>query len=360
MRRTIIILLALVTLLAACGKKQQTGGEVRPVQTVVMGKSGTAISADYAGVTSARFQSKQGFRVSGTILKRLVEVGQHVVTGQPLMQLDPSNLELQLQAAQAQLNAAHSQAAQAQVTLDRDAQLLKQNFISQAEYDRDQVNLDTAQAQVQVAQSQFGEAANQKDYGTLRAAVTGIITQIDADVGQVVSSGKPVITIAKDGDREVVINVPESRVEQLRKAKDLYVTLWAVPGKTYKARLREIDPDTDQTTRTYDAHITVLHPDTSMLLGMTAYVHLPNVGGQKAYVLPLTAVFYQGEKPMVWLVNKDSMVAARPVSLLTAQNDEAIINGGLKDGDVVVTAGVSLLHTGQKVKAVGPPNPWNY
>ncbi|MDE2235612.1 MAG: efflux RND transporter periplasmic adaptor subunit [Gammaproteobacteria bacterium] len=360
MRKTIIILLALTLSLAACGRKPQSEEQVRPVQTLVMGKSGTTISASYAGVTTARFESKQGFRVSGTVIKRLVEVGQHVLNGQPLMQLDPSNLDLQLQAAQAQLNAARSQEAQAQVTLNRDAELLKQNFISQAEYDRDQVNLEAAKAQLQVAQSQFGEAGNQADYGTLRAAVTGVVTQIDADVGQVVSSGKPVITIAKDGDREVVINVPESRVEQLRKAQGLFVTLWAVPGKRYTAELREIDPDTDQTTRTYDAHVTVLKPDSAMLLGMTAYVHLPDIGGQKAYVLPLPAVFYQGDKPMVWLVNKDSLVTAQPVSLQTARGNDAIINGGLKDGDVVVTAGASLLHAGQKVKPVAPPNPWNY
>jgi len=351
--------MALVWVLAACGHKQEST-DVRPVQTLVIGQSHEAVGATYAGVTSARYESNQGFRVAGTVVKRLVEVGQHVLINQPLMQLDPANLDLNKQAAQAQLNAARSQAAQAQVTLDRDAELLKQNFISQAEYDRDNVNLAAAQAQLQVAQSQYGEATNQADYGTLRAAVTGIVTAINADVGQVVASGKPVITIAKDGDREVVINVPESRVDQLRKAKDLNVTLWAVPGKTYRAKLREIDPDTDQTTRTYDAHITVLKPDAVMLLGMTAYVHLPDVQGQHAYVVPLTAIYYQGKTPMVWLVDKQSStVALHAVSVLTAQGNNALVSGGLKDGDVVVTLGVNLLHAGQKVQPVGPPNPWN-
>jgi membrane fusion protein, multidrug efflux system len=359
MRKAALLLMALVWVLAACGHKQEST-DVRPVQTLVIGQSHEAVGATYAGVTGARFESKQAFRVSGTVIKRLVEVGQHVVVNQPLLQLDPSNLDLNKQAAQAQLNAAKSQAAQAQVTVGRDAELLKQNFISQAEYDRDQVNLAAAQAQQQVAQSQFSEASNQVDYGTLQAAVTGIVTEIDADVGQVVNSGKPVITIAKDGDREVVINVPESRVDQLRKARNLYVTLWAVPGKTYRARLREIDPDTDQTTRTYDAHITVLKPDAAMLLGMTAYVHLPDIQGQHAYVVPLTAIYYQDEKPLVWLVDKQtSTVALHPVTVLTAQGNNALISSGLSDGDVVVTLGTSLLHAGQKVQPVGPPNPWN-
>ncbi|MGH8398917.1 MAG: efflux RND transporter periplasmic adaptor subunit [Gammaproteobacteria bacterium] len=345
-------------ILAACGHKQQTAEEVRSVQTMVVGQSNESVGATYSGSVTARFQSNQGFRVTGTVLKRLVDVGQHVAVGQPLLQLDPAQLELNQQAAQAQLNAARSQASQAQVTLDRDATLLKQNFISQAEYDHDSVNLDAAKAQLQVAQSQYGEATNQADYGTLRAAVAGVVTAINVDVGQVVSSGKAVITIAKDGDREVVINVPESRVDQLRDAKGLYVTLWANPGKEYPARLREIDPDTDPTTRTYDAHVTVLKPDAAMLLGMTAYVHVPNIEGQHAYVLPLTAIYYQGNTPMVWLVDKQSStVAGQPVTLLTVQGNDALVGTGLKDGDVVVTAGVNLLHAEQKVQPVGAPNP---
>ncbi|MGH8402347.1 MAG: efflux RND transporter periplasmic adaptor subunit, partial [Gammaproteobacteria bacterium] len=320
MQRAAIAILAMTMILAACGHKQQTAEDIRPVQTLVVGQSNESVGATYSGAVTARFQSNQGFRVTGTVLKRLVEVGQHVVVGQPLLQLDPAQLDLNRQAAQAQLDAAHTQAAQAKLTLDRDAQLVKQNFISQAEYDHDKANSDTANSQLQMAQAQYGQATNQADYGTLRAAVTGIVTAINVDVGQVVSSGKAVITIAKNGDREVVINVPESRVDQLRDAKGLYVTLWANPGKEYPARLREIDPDTDPTTRTYDAHITVLKPDAAMLLGMTAYVHLPSIEEQSVYVLPLTAVVEEPAGPAVWLVDlESSIVSQHPVKLLTVQ-----------------------------------------
>lgn len=358
MQRAAIAVIAMTFTLAACSHKQQAAEDVRPVQTLVVGQSGNSVGATYSGTVAARYQSNQGFRVTGTVMKRLVDVGQHVTDGQPLMQLDPSQLDLNRQAAQAQLNAARSQASQAQVTLERDATLLKQNFISQAEYDHDNVNLQAARAQLQVAQSQYGEATNQLDYGTLRAAVTGVVTAINAEVGHVVSSGMAVITIAKDGDREVVINVPESRVDQLRKAKGLYVTLWAVPGKTYRAKLREIDPSNDQVTRTYDAHITVLNPDATLRLGMTATVHVPNIEGQHTHALPLTAIYYQGNTPMVWLVDKQgSTVTGHPVTLLTAQGNNALVSGGLKDGDMVVTAGANLLHAGQKVRPVGAPDP---
>ncbi|MGH8283418.1 MAG: efflux RND transporter periplasmic adaptor subunit, partial [Gammaproteobacteria bacterium] len=137
----------------------------------------------------------------------------------------------------------------------------------------------------------------------------------------------------------------------------LYVTLWASPDKEYPARLRQIDPDTDPTTRTYDAHITVLKPDAAMLLGMTAYVHLPSVGQQSAITLPLTAIVEETTGPAVWLVDThSSTVSLHPVKLLTVQGNDALVDAGLKDGDIVVTAGATLLHAGQKVLPVGAYN----
>lgn len=359
MRQAAVATLVLVAsiLLAGCGH-EPSAEDVRPVQTVVAGHTATTLGATYSGAISARNQSDQAFRVNGTVLKRLVEVGQHVTANQPLLQLDPANLALNKQAAKAQLDAARSQAAQAKVNLDRDAQLLKQNFISQAEYDRDVVEVNSANANVEMARAQYEQATNQLDYGTLRAAVPGIVTAINVDVGQVVNTTDTAATIAKDGDREVVIDVPESRVTQLRDAKGLYVTLWADPGKKYKARLRRIDPATDPSTRTYDAHVTVLDPDAAVRLGMTAYVHLPEIASGSTYALPLTAIVEKPDGAYVWLVDPHaSTVSLHPVKVLTIHGNSALVSQGLKDGDVVVTAGVHLLHAGQKVKAVGTYGP---
>ncbi|HEX5489195.1 MAG TPA: efflux RND transporter periplasmic adaptor subunit [Rhodanobacteraceae bacterium] len=354
MQRAAIAVIALALLLVGCDHGQQAPEDTRPVQTLVVGQASESVGATYSGAVTARFQSNQGFRVTGTVLKRLVEVGQHVTANQPLLQLDPAQIDLNRQAAKAQLDAAHSQAAQAKLTLDRDAQLVKQNFISQAEYDHDKTNYDTATSQLQMAQAQYDQASNQASYGTLRAAVPGIVTAINADVGQVVDTGKAVLTIAQDGEREVVVSVPESRVDELRNAKGLYVTLWADPGKKYAARLREIDPDTDPTTRTYDAHVTVLEPDAAMLLGMTAYVHQPSTGRHPGFTLPLTAVVQETDGPAVWLVDPaTSTVSLRKVKLLTAQGNNALVGSGLENGEVVVTAGANLLHAGQKVRPVG-------
>ncbi|HXE65407.1 MAG TPA: efflux RND transporter periplasmic adaptor subunit [Rhodanobacteraceae bacterium] len=356
MRRAGVAAAALATavILSGCGNKASGPGDVRPVQTMVVGQSPTALGATYSGAVTARNQSDQGFRVAGTVVKRLVEVGDHVVLNQPLLQLDPANLDLNQQAAKAQLDAARSKAEQSKVNLDRDAQLLKQEFISQAEYDRDKVDLDTATSQLQMAQAQYDEATNQAGYGTLRAAVAGIVTAINVDVGDVVNTGKSAVTIAKDGDREVVIDVPESRVDQVRGANDLYVTLWANPRKKYRAHLRRIDPDTDPTTRTYNAYVTVLQPDPAVLLGMTAYVHVPEASAGSTFTLPLTAIVEEPDGPHVWLVDRSaSTVSLHAVKVLTISGNAALVSDGLKNGDTVVTAGANLLHEGQAVRPVG-------
>lgn len=360
MRRAAVASVALAAslILSGCGNKAGEPGDVRPVQTVVAGSTPTELAATYSGAVAARNESDQAFRVAGTVLKRLVEVGDHVEANQPLLQLDPTNLDLNRQAAKAQLDAARDKAAQTKVTLDRDAELLKQQFISQAEYDRDKFMYDTSVSQVQMAQAQYEEASNQAAYGTLRAAVPGIVTAINVDVGEVVQTVKTAVTIAKDGDREVVVNVPESRVNQLRDAKDLTVTLWAHPDKRYRAQLRRIDPDSDPTTRTYDAHVTVLDPDAAMLLGMTAYVHLPEIAGGSSFALPLTAIVNKPDGTYVWIVDKAaSTVALHPVKIVSARDNVALVGEGLRKGDVVVTAGANLLHAGQKVRAVGTYGP---
>lgn len=354
--------LALLCLLVACGNgREGTGQETadqqpaRRVLTMTVGTTQTDTEAAFVGTIAARNISNQGFRVSGAVSRRLVEVGQHVTVGQALLQIDPANLLLTRQQAQAQVDAAKSKAAQAKVNLERDAELLKQNFISQAEYDRDKVTLETDTAQLHAAQAQYGEATNQVDYGTLRAAIAGVVTAIDADVGQVVNSGKTVVSIARDGDREVVISIPESRVNQLRTATGLSVTLWAVPGKSWQARLREIDPAATKTSGTYDAHVTVLDPDASMLLGMTAYVHTRDSVASQPFAIPLTALAYANHDPAVWKVATDGIVKTHPVKLDPISGGTAHVASGLEKGDVIVTKGGDLLHEGEKVEPIAEP-----
>ena len=350
---TVLALLGAALLAGGCAPREEAAHEeIRPVRSVVAGESGGSVGATYSGQVQARYESKLGFQASGRIVARLVEIGTHVRRGQPLMRLDPAQEALQVVAATASVDAARSRVAQNRVDLQRTEQLLARKFASQAEVDQQRLALAESESQLRSALAQQQIRVNQRGYTELVADRDGVVTAISAESGQVVSAGQQVITLAADGEREVLVSVPESRIDELRRAKRLEVSLWARPGQRYEGALRELAPDADSVTRTYAARIAVKGADAGLVLGMTASVFVPDVEGRSAIRLPLAAIHHREGKPMVWVVDAASArVALRPVELGSAHNDSVLIAGGLEGGETVVTAGVHMLHDGQKVKA---------
>jgi RND family efflux transporter MFP subunit len=339
--------------LAACSPKPAPKHEeVRPVRTVVAGRTPGTVGATYSGEIRARYESQLSFRTSGKIVARFVDVGAHVKRGQQLLQLDPTQEALQVTASTADVDAAKSSLAQARVDLKRIEQLLARNFASQSEFDQQRLNVDKAEAQLRSAVARQQQNLNTRGYTTLVADRDGVVSAINAEAGQVVSTGQSIVTLDVDGEREVAISIPESRVDELRKAKSLQVTVWAHPGQSWTGTLRELAPATDSVTRTYSARIAIQQPDPALLrLGMTASVFAPDVDGSGAIRLPLTAIVDGEGGRKVWVVDtKTSRVAAREVKLGSAQNDTVLVVDGLKDGETVVTAGVHMLQPGQLVK----------
>lgn len=343
--------LPFAALLTACGHEEQTPPEApRPVRSVVAAASDGSVGATYSGQVHARHESKLGFQTSGKVVARLVELGAHVKRGEPLLRLDPAQEALHVVAAAADVDAARSRVAQNRVDLQRTEQLLARQFASQAEVDQQRLALAESESQLRAALAQQQIKVNQRGYTELVADRDAVVTALTAETGQVVSPGQPVVTLAADGEREVLVSIPESRVEELRRARSLQVSIWARPGRRYAGRLRELAPDTDSVTRTYSARIAVDDADAALLLGMTASVHAPDVDGATAIRLPLTAIHHRGRQAMVWLVDpKSSQVSARAVELGSAHDDSVLVAGGLKGGEIVVTAGVHMLHDGQRV-----------
>ena len=325
---------------------------MRPVRTQVVGRTASDVGASYSGEVRARYESQLGFRTSGKIVKRLVEVGSHVKRGQVLFQLDPIQETLQVAASSAEVDAAKSRVDQARVDVQRTEQLLARNFASQAELDQQRLALSQAEAQLLSALAHQQLNANLKGFTTLTSDRDGVVSAINAEAGQVVSTGQTVVTVAADGEREVVISIPESRVDELRRATSLTIKAWAQPEKTWKGVLRELAPDTDTVTRTYSARVTIVDADPDLLrLGMTASVITPAVASASAIRVPLTAVVDDEARRQVWVVDpRSSRVLARVVKLGTVQNDDVLVTEGLQDGETVVTAGVHMLQQGQKVK----------
>jgi multidrug efflux system membrane fusion protein len=337
--------------LGACAEQEAPPPAPRLVNSVRVVVGAHTDEAAYSGDVRARYESALGFRVPGKIVSRAVDVGDRVEKGALLARLDPEDLRLNTEAARSQLAAAQADHDQAKADLARYGELLEKKFISEAEFERRQTAYDVAKARLEQAQAQLDVTRNQTAYTELRADHAGVITSVQAEVGQVVAAGQVVARLARTAEKEIEIAIPENRLAELNVARQIVITLWAAPDRSYRGRVREVSPAADSVTRTYAARISVLDADAEMKLGMTANVFLR--GGAKTAVveLPASAVFKQGDKVAVWVVDPASQqVKAVPVEIGRYYEDKVSIVSGLKDGDRVVRAGVHKLFEGEKVR----------
>jgi membrane fusion protein, multidrug efflux system len=338
-------------LLAACSSKQPAADDVRVVRTTTVTADDGSNRSDYSGEVRARYESTVGFRIAGRISQRLVEVGSRVRRNQPIAKLDAIDTELNVGSARAQLASVRSEHAQIELDFQRAQRLFERRFISQAEFDRDRVQMESSRAKLTAAEAEFALASNQHSYTVLLAPQDGVVTELRAEAGEVVQAGQAIATIAADGEREVVVGVPESRLEEIRAARQLQVELWARPGKLYAGRVRELAPMTDSATRQYTARVTIVDADPAVELGMTAHVRLAGQSAADIYRLPLTALYQKNGKSFVWIVAPDSsLVHSREVQVADVAQDAVVIASGIEAGDTVVTAGVHLLFEGQHVR----------
>lgn len=342
--------------LAACGKPPEQAPEPRLVNVVRVDPGAGTSEVAYSGDVRARYETNLSFRVAGKIVARNVEVGTVVRANEVIARLDPEDQKLNAQGAQSQLAAAKSEFDQTKADLDRYTDLYRKEFISQAEYDRHVSNFKVAQARFDQARAQLSVTQNQTGYTSLNADHAGVVTAIQAEVGQVVAAGQTVVKLARTDEKEVVISIPENRLAELNASKEIGVTLWANPGENYRGRVREVSPSADPVTRTYAAKITVLNADAAMKLGMTANVYLKGVQRGAAAMLPATALFQESGKAAVWVVDPAAgTVKLVPVEVGEYIEDKVAVTSGLKKGDVVVRAGVHKLFEGEKVRIAEEP-----
>lgn len=350
--RKILALIALAAL-AACGKAPDPRPEdVRPVRVLRIGAAEAKRSFELAGEVRPRHETRLAFRVGGKIVERLVEVGSRVKAGQPVARLDVSDLELAVTSAKAQVASLQAERDLAAADHARYKELRAKNFISQAEYDRRANAHATAEARLDAARAQLRQASNQAGYALLAADTDGVITALEAEAGQVVAAGQTVARLARPGEKEIAIAVPESQREFVERASAFAVTLSAVPGKSWQGRLRELSPAADPAARTYAARITVLEPGAEVELGMSARVTASANGGASRIEVPIAALHAKGEQPQVFVVQGGTTVQPRAVKTGGIAGDRVVIESGLAPGDVVVAAGAALLRPGQKVRVL--------
>jgi len=326
-----------VLAVAACSKPEPPAQPLRTVRVMKVDGAAASGSLTFPGEVRARYESRLGFRLGGKIVERRVDVGAAVKRGQVLARLD---------AQDASLNAAQAEAARAlaEAEAKRYRDLRAKNFVSQAVLDAKETALKTAAAQAGVARNQAG-------YTTLVADRDGVVTAVEAEAGQVVAAGQTVLRVAEGNEKEIVIAVPEGDVEKVRGAEGFAVALNSLPGRSWAGRLRELSPSADPATRTFAARISVPEADESVRLGMSARVEAKVSRGDTALRLPLSAFFTRNDQANVWVVDPATQtVALTKVETDGVAGNEMRVKAGLQPGQLVVTAGASLLEPGQKVR----------
>lgn len=352
---TLVLVPLLAAGLVACTKPVPTEEPVRAVKLLTVQTGKMQSQSEFAGEVRARTELRLGFRVPGKLVRRQAEVGQRVKAGDVLAQLDQQDFKLAINAVQAQLSAATTNRDLAAAEVRRARSLKAQNFISSVEVDRRQATVDAANAQVELIRAQLDTQTNQSGYARLVATASGIVTAVDAEPGQVVAVGTPVVRIAQDGPLDVVFSVPESSVAALPVGSQAEVRQWA--GNTVLSGVvREKGAVADPVTRTFQIRL-ALEPGVTLPLGSTVTVvpQALSAKGLEAIKLPTSALMHYKNGSAVWVLEPASMtLRAQPVEIFVADGNDAVISSGLAPGMQVVVAGVHVLTAGQKVTVYVP------
>jgi RND family efflux transporter MFP subunit len=341
-----------LALLAACGQEATKTGEVRPVRTMVVDPKPIDDDRQAVGEIKARQESDLGFRISGKVISRAVEVGVSVKKGDLLARLDEQDYQNKLRSAEADVAAAAAVLAEAQGAEGRLRQLLSTGVTTRANYDAALKNLRSGEAKLDSAKAALALAKDQLGYSELHAEFDGIVTAIGAEPGQVVNIGQMIVRLAQPGDKDAVFAIAESafRGRPESERPEIIVTLLSNPNISADGVAREISPVADPATRTYQVKVTLKNPPEQMRFGSSVMGRL-NATTAPVVVVPGSALFDKSGKPAVWVYQPaTTSVALKPVAVARYETDRVVISEGLVKGDVVVTAGVNRLREGQKVR----------
>ncbi len=350
--------------LAGCGKRAPEAAAPRPIVAVAVHPDGVPPQASLPGDIEARYSTPLSFRVAGKIIERDVRLGDVVKAGQVVARLDPTDLQKNLANAQAQLDSAQHRLVYAKQQLDRDSAQASEKLIAPLQLEQTQDAYASAAAQRDAAQAQLALARNQLAYAALVADHAGVITAEQADTGQNVSAGQAVYGLAWSGDVDVVCDASESALASLAVGTVANVSLPALPGKTFTARVREIAPAADPQSRTYRVKLTLVAPDPQVRLGMTAQIAFASThtnASQHPFTLPVTSLFHEGNAPAVWVVRAGTdTLELRPVTVGRYDERTFSVTQGLQDGDRVVYQGVHTVSAGEHVRVVRPLHPEDF
>ncbi len=338
--------------LSACGSQAPAEEPLRPVRTVEVRYDGAPDTNRYFGSVHARHEVEQAFRVGGKVMERRLDIGQAVREGDVLAVLDDVDYRLAEQAAREQLEAAKARARQAESDWKRLQALKVDGSVSESDEEHAESELLTSRAAAEAETRRLELARNQVKYTVLRASISGVVTSMELEVGQVVAAGQPVVAIANESEPEIVVDVPEAHLATFKSSR-YFASLATAPDDRFEVELRELSAQAATQTRTYRARLKPATPRALPLGATAALLTQRAVEGTSFAAIPASALTQNQGKPAVWTVRRDAETAAGTVTLIPVTvheygNDEIFVSGP-PAGALVVTAGVQKMAPGLRV-----------
>jgi len=350
------ILAAVVLALASCRRASDPPPpEIRPVRVIHIDQRANGDTINLTGTVQAQTEINQAFRIEGRVVERRVNVGDKVRPGQVIARLDPQNEESGLQSARAQLAAARAQLGEAQVNLDRMRELVSEDAVSRAQFEQANTLRQTAGSAVESARSQVAIAESRLSFTRLVSDVSGVVTAVGAEPGEVVGAGRMIVEVAREGARDAVFDFPAAVKEGMPADPDISVMLTMDPKIVAVGNVREIAPRADSVTGTFRVRVRLTDAPAAMRLGSTVTAKMKR-GSTAGYVVPASALMRSERQAAVWVVDpKTSTVGMHVVDVKEFDPSRVVVASGLNPGDIVVTAGVQALRPGQKVRLLESP-----
>lgn len=343
--------------LAACQNEKATTSEARPVRVVTVEAGKLANDVQLSGEIQAEKNVGLAFRIGGRVAERPVNVGDRVTAGQVIARLAPTLEQNAVTAAKAALEAARGEVDTARNTFARQERLMAQGFTTRPRFDQALKAQETAQAQLENAEAQLELAQDRLGFTELRSGVAGIVTARNVEPGEVVQPGQVVVQLAREDGRDAVFNVPARLLETQAGDSTIRVALADAPTVTALGRVREVAPQADPVTRTFQVRVGLQDPPEAMRLGSTVVGTL-QLTSDSIVSIPASALTQQGASPAVWVVDPaKSTVSLRNVDVLRFDPGQVIVSQGLEPGEVIVSGGIQALHLGQRVRQLPPPAP---
>jgi membrane fusion protein, multidrug efflux system len=346
--------LALLMPLAACGPSEEgTAPQVRPVRVVSVQEATGGETASLTGTVQAENEVNLAFRIGGRLIERLVNVGDQVAAGQVVARLDPEDDENALRAARAELAATQGQLVEAENNYERQSTLLRDGWTTRVRYDEARQTLETVQSGVDAAQAQLNIANNRLSWAELHADTAGTITARGAEAGEVVQAGQMVYRVAREDGRDAVFDVPAQVMDRAPADPEIEVSLTLNRNVRAVGRVREVAPQADPVTGTFEVKVGLIRPPAEMRLGSTVTGQI-ELGAEPGIEIPASALTRADGQPAVWVVDDATeTVNLRNIELVRHDPARVVVAQGLEEGDIVVTAGVQALRPGQQVRLLG-------